>query len=193
MNIPVYIIAFNNPGYVSMMVSQLQKLDVKEILVIDNGSTNISMQEYYKAHKNEFKLISVDKNHEQIVSHFYNNFPDVFAVTTPDIKFNSNLPKDFLIQLYNLSIRYGAYKVGLSLDISDSHLFNSAIRDTVIKFESKHWRSKIDDEKYELYVTEIDTSFAVYNKDFKDLTNLRVGKDFVSKYLPWYATSNSNL
>lgn len=192
MNIPVYIIAFNNPTYVEMTVSQLINLEVSKIVVVDNNSTYPPLLEYYDKNKGKFQLIRMDQNygHNVVTKCFYDHLPEVFAITDPDLKFNPELPKNFLEQLYELSVAHNAYKVGMSLDISEPHLFNKRMRffgESIEGWERRFWISPIEDEKYQLYNAEIDTTFAVYNKkNISGNKQIRVAGNFTAKHLPWY-------
>ena len=199
MNIPVYVIAFNNLTYVKSMVDQLRELRVKKIIIVDNCSTYPPLLQYYeqqKAIKNSetvFQLIKMDSNYGSnvITNCFYKFLPEVFVITDPDLKLNPKLPSNFLEQLYNISNIYKAYKVGFALDLSDSIKFNQEMKFrnmSIEKWESQFWRDKISDEKYELYKAEIDTTFAVYNKKYSTPRSLqiRVAGDFTCKHLPWY-------
>jgi hypothetical protein len=197
MDIPVYIIAFNNPTYVKMMVDQLKKLEVKDIIIVDNNSTYEPLLEYYKVNVGKFKLIKMDQNYGHLVvtKCFYNFLPQVFAITDPDLQFHPNIPKTFLQDLYEIGKKYNSYKVGMALDISEPHLLNPNLKygnESIINWESRFWHNRIHDDKFELYDACIDTTFAVYNKDlyreYYDGTrcNIRVAGNYIAKHIPWY-------
>jgi len=194
MDVSVYIIAFNNPTYVEFMVTQLQKFKIKKIVIVDNNSSYPPLLEYYQVNKDKFQLIRMEENygHKVVIECFYDFLPDFFIITDPDLQFNPNLPEDFIEELKNLSIKYSAYKVGFALDISDAKLFNPKMKlcnKSIREWESRFWRKKINDPKYELYDAEIDTTFALYNKKLytgNNLKAIRVAGNFVCKHLPWY-------
>jgi len=191
MNVPVYVIAFNNPTYVEFMVTQLQKFKIQKIIVVDNNSTYPPLLEYYNANKDKFQLIRMDKNygHLVVIKCFYEFLPEFFIITDPDLQFNTNLPKNFIEQLRDISIKFSAYKVGFALDLSDAHLFNKKMRffgKTIENWEGQFWKKKINDSDYELYDATIDTTFAIYNKKNLKGKNIRVAGNFTTKHLPWY-------
>jgi FkbM family methyltransferase len=124
-------------------------------------------------------------------------------LTDPDLKFNKNIPTNFIEILANLSDKYETSKIGFALDISDHELFflttnyvhNVSIYEWEKQFyEFKIWEKKfyefeIADNKIELYEAGIDTTFCLINK--KNILNdfslkIRVGGDFTAKHIPWY-------
>ena len=50
----------------------------------------------------------------------------------------------------------------------------------------KFWNHKINDSNYELYKADIDTTFCLLNKNYKNEDRIRVAGIFTAKHLPWY-------
>jgi len=86
------------------------------------------------------------------------------------LKFNDNLPLNFLDILTDLTYQYKKCKVGFALDLSDSNLFfkdgNYMRGLSIEEWEKKFWLKKIDNPQYELYDTVLDTTFCIVNKTF---------------------------
>ena len=191
MKIPVFVIAFNNITYIKSTINQLIKLSVELIIIVDNNSTYEPLLKYYEDNNGKFTVVRMNKNygHMVVTNCFYDILPNVFAITDPDLEFNENLPKDFLDQLYRLTEQYSMAKVGFALDISEPHLLNDQLKYmgySIIQWESRFWKDRVCNTKYELYSADIDTTFAVYNKKYNWSRCMRVAKNFTAKHLPWY-------
>ena len=188
--IPVFIIAFNNFTYVRDMVNQLLK-HTSNIYIIDNCSSFKPLLEYYEQIKDNINIVVMDQNYGHLV---YKHptiqalIPgDFYCITDPDLKFNKNLPVDFIEQLVTISKKHNAFKLGLALDITTD------IRNDVLHFgksikewESPSWIDKINDDSYELYFAGVDTTFCVINR--AHLTQdvyIRVAGDFTAVHRPW--------
>jgi hypothetical protein len=64
-----------------------------------------------------------DKNNGYLVwkeSFIYNNLPDKFIITDPDLEFNKNTPSNFIDIMISISDQYKSEKVGFALDLSES-------------------------------------------------------------------------
>jgi hypothetical protein len=116
-------------------------------------------------------------------------------LTDPDLKFNKNIPSNFIEILANLSDKYKTSKIGFALDISDHEKFymttdfDSISSNTIYIQETKFWKFKIEDNEYELYKASIDTTFSLINKE--NIVNgseldIRVAGNFTAKHIPWY-------
>ena len=199
MSIPIYIIAYNNLTYVKNMVSQCEKFTTN-IHIIDNCSTYPKLLKYYKKDY-PYELLRLTKNigPRQSIFQLYSMLPNIFVVTDPDLEFSKDLPPDFLDQLLKISKSYQQFKVGLALDISEPDKYISKKyngKGYPIEWESQFWREKVNDDNYEMYWADIDTTFALYNKEFKPknfFSSIRVAGSFTCKHLPWYKTCSIQL
>ena len=133
--------------------------------------------------------------------HIYDILPEKFILTDPDLKFNKNIPTNFIEILANLSDKYKTSKIGFALDISDHELFFLTTNYTqsgfsIYEWEKSFYEFKIADDKYELYDADIDTTFCLINKKniyinkyniLEDYNlKIRVGGNFTAKHIPWY-------
>lgn len=189
--IPVYIIAFNNLHHVKNFVEQLEKFTAN-IHIIDNCSTYPKLLEYYK---NDYKynLIKMDRNYgHEVYMKLYDELPEQFIISDPDLQLNENTPEDFIDQLALLSEKYKIWKTGLALDISQPELFINGIYHagkTIKEWESQFWTKQEDDVDYEVYDAHTDTTFCLCNKKYYQaslFTAIRIADNFTCKHLPWY-------
>ena len=203
--IPIYIPVFNNPTYTRNMVRQLNELEYENIVIIDNASSFPPMVEMLAEMEKQIKIIRLPENRGphfiiRDVS-FYNELPNFFCLTDPDIEFSNEMTHNFLNILKDISIEHSAGKVGLALKIPDEEELSEKFinldgkRWRVIDWEQQFWRERIGktDAGDEIYSTTIDTTFALYNKKYFDINDrykgLRVAGRFTSKHLGSYKKS----
>ena len=195
--IPIVIICYNNYKYVDNTINQFKKINkeyINYIQIVDNCSTckdtidyltNTTCKVIYNK-TNDGPWITPTKNED-----IYNQLPSQFIMTDPDLEFNPNLPINFIEILIELSNKYKCRKIGFALDISD---FNKMYDDiyaakilTIYEWEIRFWKNKLDDTNYELYKSEIDTTFCLVNKLYFDTNfDIRIAGNFTCKHLPWY-------
>lgn len=200
--IPIIIVSFNNYKYVDNTIQQLRKVNedyLASIYIMDNCSTCEETVDYLK--NSPCKVIYNKENkgpwvNSDINSHIYNQMPDEFILTDADLQLHPNLPKNFVEILSELSNKHKCSKIGFALDISDFDkmfqtdyvcLIENYKNLTIYEWESRFWENKINDDTYELYAGDIDTTFCLINKKYeKNTLSLRIAGDFVAKHLPWY-------
>ena len=201
--IPVIIVSYNNAIYVKNMVKQLNKYDIKPI-IIDNNSTDQASLDILKELQNSAYVIYSQKNFGYLVGFInpvYKVLPRYFAYTDPDLELNKNLPKNFLDILKDVTKDFKVYKAGFALKLLDEEMIEAKLLKlngypkinkkilTVREWESRFWRFKLDHKSLEVYKAPLDTTFALYDKenlsdDFYDA--VRVAGDFSCLHLPWY-------
>ena len=207
MDIPIVIIAYNNYRYVQNTLSQLLNINkeyYKNIIIINNNSTCLKTIEYLN--NVDVRVINNKENLGPWITntnnkHIYDILPEKFILTDPDLKFNKNIPTNFIEILANLSDKYKTSKIGFALDISDHELFFLTTNYTqsgfsIYEWEKSFYEFKIADDKYELYDADIDTTFCLINKKniyinkyniLEDYNlKIRVGGNFTAKHIPWY-------
>jgi hypothetical protein len=193
LKIPIVVIAYNNLFFVRNFIDQLKKYD-NPIILFDNKSTYEPLLEYYKKIKAELgskiDIRMLDDNYGCGVANMYkDSLPNIFILSDPDLQLNPRMPENFSEILLALSDKYGAYKVGLALDISEPEklLDCKSYEDnmTIVEWESKFWEKPIADT-YELYDASTDTTFCLINHAYSEKTQIRIAGDFTAKHLPWY-------
>jgi len=200
--IPVLICSYNRYHFLKKLIAQLNKLNIKPI-VIDNNSKYKKLLKFYKnkKYRKNFYLLKLIKNYGPNVIYkpfIFNNLPRYFAYTDPDIEINKNIKKNFLEILKDYTNKYQIQKVGFAISnknlkninirIGARNKKNEIIQKTVsLKKEIKK-NMKIIERNPKVYKSNIDTTFALYNKEFikkNKLTALSLGDDFTCKHLPW--------
>ena len=204
--IPIYIICYNNGFYVENTIKQLKLKNIpdEQIIIINNNSNGPETINILKILSEIYKIINFDTNHGHRVwvhHNIWNNLPEYFIITDPDLEYNKNLPDNFINTLYEISNLYNASKVGFALDIESSDIFvnNYVDNNTIKEWESQYWKKPL--EKYknlELYEADIDTTFFLgcksrLNYGFSSNINIRVGTNFTTKHLPWHIEHNNTL
>jgi FkbM family methyltransferase len=199
MGVPIIIICYNNYKYVKNTLNQILKINASyynDIQILDNCSSCVNTINFLKnvnckvIYNKENNGPWISKNNN---SNIYNILPDKFILTDPDLEFNKNLPKNFIEILANLSERYNTNKIGFALDISDFDKMYKRVyfaNKNIYNWEKQFWNNKINNNYYELYNAEIDTTFCLINK--KNLNNncIRIAGNFTAKHLPWYKNNN---
>jgi hypothetical protein len=192
MNIPIIVVCYNNYKYVENTLSQIKKINKEyynNIQILNNNSNCVDTIHFLNhvdvpvIHtENRGPWISSDCN-----KHIYDNLPDKFILTDPDLKLNKHIPTNFIDILSNLSDTYQCCKIGFALDISDyNKMYTSYYTNyTIYSWEIQNWKQKINDSEYELYNTGIDTTFCLVNKKYTS-NSIRVAGNFTAKHLPWY-------
>jgi len=194
-DIPVVIISWNNLHFLRSFIEQLKPYK-NPIIVLDNMSDYPPLLQYYKDVEEDLgariDIRMLDKNYGHTVYQtLADQLPNVFILSDPDIRFNTNMPYNFPESLLRISEKYQAYKVGTALDISDSDRFvscdNYTLGKNIIEWESQFWESPINDPDYELYLADVDTTTCLVNNKYKKGDKrIRVAGIFTAKHLPWY-------
>lgn len=203
--IPVIVPSFNNPSDCERMVNQLTEIGFADITFVDNASTTSKMIECLDLIERQAKVVRLNKNvgpRESVFNPiFFESLPQFFCVTDPDLLFNARLPEDFIQILIRISETHKMGKVGFALDISDNHLFRKRtfkigdLNTTIYDWEKQFWEhpSGATTEGDTYYAAGIDTTFALYNKQYFELNNfhnaIRVAGRFTAKHLPWYTNA----
>ena len=188
MSIPVIIISYNNPTYVTSMVNQVKKY-TDNFYVVDNASTFQPHVEYLRTIGDRVIYIGANYGHSVYYQpEVWGLSGDKFIITDPDLLLNPNLPANFIDILSHLSDTYNVNKVGLALDISGDIRTDFVLKtgDTIVEHESQFWKKRIPDSTYELYDAALDTTFCLFNKKIPGYSAIRIAGNFVCKHRPWY-------
>jgi FkbM family methyltransferase len=195
MNIPIIIVCYNNYKYVKNTLLQISKINkeyYKNIQILNNQSTcldtinflnNVDVKVIHN-NSNSGPWIAPDKNR-----HIYDILPDKYILTDPDLKFNENIPSNFIEILVKLSDKYKTGRIGFALDISEPDNFYKLIyrnNQDIYNWEKRFWINKINDCDYELYYAAVDTTFCLMNKNYFNSAHIRIAGNFTAKHLPWY-------
>jgi len=114
-----------------------------------------------------------------------------YIVTDPDLRFNPNMPVDCIDILARLSDKYKANKIGLALNLTDPNINVDKYYKgkTIVQHEQAYWNDRIKEEnEYELYRADIDTTFALINKQYYSIgsmSGIRVAGNFTAIHKTW--------
>ena len=204
--IPVLIPVFNNPTYTRTFVNQLKVLNVENIIILDNNSTYKPMLELLNDFENEHQVIRLGYNNGPHYalrdSEFYSNLPNYFCLSDPDLELSPNLPENFIDVFVDISNQYKIGKVGFALEVPKEEEFAQLYMNldgklwNMREWEMQFWENSIGKttDGYDLYLTTLDTTFALYNKIYfkpNDLyKSIRVSGKFTAKHLGFYSQEN---
>lgn len=201
-SIPVYVPTFNNPTFTACMLEQLEKWRLRNITVVDNGSTYDGMLGLLDRVEKQHSVVRLGRNAgpQSLVTDAMNFqcLPELFCITDPDLLFHPEMPQDFLLTLLDLTSRFAIGKAGLALDIDEKHLFRPEKMQMngagfhIWEWEAQFWSeiaAHLGDGS-PVYRAHIDTTFALYNKKYFKVENfysaLRVAGRYTCRHLPWY-------
>ena len=200
--IPIFIPTFNNPTYVLQMLQQLNDRHLRNIHIVDNGSTYPPMLQLLSQLDGAVRITHL--RHNQGPRHLFLDednllcLPDYFCITDPDLRFNPEMPQDFLLMLLKLTNSLQIGKAGFALDIQDrdqmrAEKFNYDGEHLQIwEWEERYWKVQAGfaNDGSPIYHAAIDTTFALYNKKFfkpeNFLAAVRIAGKYTCKHLPWY-------
>jgi hypothetical protein len=183
-----FIISFNRLTPLKAMCEFLTQTGVEPV-IIDNASTYPPLLEWLADCPYEVHLRPTNGGHLVL----WRELPHLiteryYIVTDPDLDLSS-IPHDYVEHLMKgLRMFPHVSKAGLSLDIFDLPL-NAYTRE-VIDWERKFW----DNKKGEWYLSDIDTTLAMYDNERKlsfppdsnqFFSAVRSAK-CICKHLPWY-------
>jgi hypothetical protein len=102
MNIPIIIICYNNSHYVKNTLSQILKINkeyYKNIQILNNASTCLTTINFLNSC--DVKVIHNSSNIGPWINNWtnkwvYDNLPEKFILTDPDLKLNENIPNNFI-------------------------------------------------------------------------------------------------
>jgi glycosyltransferase involved in cell wall biosynthesis len=199
LSIPILIINYNRLADLKALINFLQERKHKNIVIVDNNSTYPPLLDYYKTIEQDVTIERMNKNYGHMVfwenRELYNKYSKGYhIITDADIIPNENLPSNYIRQLLDiLDKNKNVTKVGFALRIDDIPDYYQH-KQKVLEWEKKHWENNIGNN---LYLNELDTTFAIYPPRYKyDLLNfysaIRVAGDFTAKHNGWYI-DNQNL
>jgi len=208
MNIPIYIICFNNGFYVENTIKQLKNKNIPndQITIINNNSDGPETIEILKRLSETYNIMNMKTNLGHRVwatPLIWNILPEYFIITDPDLEYNKDLPDNFIEILYEISNISHSAKVGFALNIDSSDIFDQsgyAEHYNVKQWESRFWTKLLGIYKnLELYEADIDTTFFLGRKSrftndgICNINNIRVASNFTCKHLPWHIEHNKSL
>ena len=204
-DVPIFVPTFNNPTFTRMMVEQLRVWNLRDITLVDSGSTYGPMVRLLETLESTLKVVWLEEN---AGPHFlftdaqsYACLPELFCVTDPDLLFRPEMPQDFLLTLMDQTHVHQTGKAGLALTLDDraafkQHSYRIAGGEYRIwEWESRFWTAGAGNtqEGDPVFKADIDTTFALYNKRYftpgRFYEAVRIAGKYACRHLPWYRQS----
>lgn len=208
MKIPIFIVCYNNGLLVRNSVNNVKKFN-QPVIIIDNCSTfqeTIDILQELEQHE-EVNVLRYNDNKGPWRVMYDDEFKDVrkqpFILTDPDLGLET-LPDNAVEILFEVQEKYQVQKVGLALDISNPDDFidgyycsHEGENYDITTWESRFWKHQIQDDKYDIYQADIDTTFCLINFNYT-VGALRVAGDkgarnLTVKHFPWHKSFVDNL
>ncbi|WP_295632436.1 glycosyltransferase family 2 protein [uncultured Mitsuokella sp.] len=195
---PIFIISYNRLDDLKRMVSNLLYDGYKNLIIIDNASSNPQLLNYLKAVDDSRVTIKrLQKNYGHRVlwdSHFFDDIiqNQYYVLTDPDVFPIEGCPKNYIEVFYDILKQYPKKtKVGFSLKIDDLPE-DYPYKYDIIPFESFHWERKLP-YNFTIYDAPIDTTFALYRpgeiKENNFYDGIRTGGAYIARHQGWYTHS----
>jgi hypothetical protein len=190
-NMTALIVGYNQYTFIKTMVKQLEKY-TSDIIVVDNASTYQPLLDYYDL---DFKYTLLKKRANYGVyvcndSYVQKLVGDLYLITDPDLKFNPNLPDNFIQELIGISDHFQVNRVGFALNITEDDIRTDIALGglSVQAWESVFWKDRLmypPNPNLELYRADLDTTFCLVNRRYNGFP-IRVAGDFTCLHLPWH-------
>ncbi|HEX2968724.1 MAG TPA: glycosyltransferase [Bacteroidales bacterium] len=194
-NIPIIINNFNRFDTLKRLISSLESRGYKNIVIIDNNSTNPKLSDFYKTcgykiYRFERNLGSAALWESEVFKEYRRNY---FVYTDPDMVPVDECPADFMRFFFDVLRKHKfAQKVGFSLKIDDlpDHYLH---KQHVLDYEGQFYDYFIEEES--LYRAPVATTFALYRpRALKKHANnyiemYRTAYPYMALHLPWYQDS----
>lgn len=187
--IPVIINNFNRISYLRDLLSWLDKVNMRNIIILDNNSTFPPLQAFYD--QTHYRVIRLPDNlgSEALwkYPHLFNALKkDYYIYTDPDVLPVDECPHDFIELFYEtLREKWWVEKIGFSLKIDDLPPHNPQ-KPKIQAWEADFWKNPISNK---FYKASIDTTFALYSPWTQGgwwTSAIRSAPPYVARHLPWY-------
>lgn len=204
-NIPIYIPVFNNPTYTENFLKQLSNYKLNNIWIIDNNSDYPEMIDLLKKIDKNVNVIRLQENKGPHFilrdESFYKKLPELFVLSDPDLELSKTMNENFLELFFNLSNKFKIGKVGFALEIPEesqlkrSNMFLDGKNWEIVEWEKQFWNNCVGktDDGDEIFLTSLDTQFALYNKKYFNPQDryqaIRVAGKYTAKHLGLYKNS----
>lgn len=191
--IPIIIISYNRKTCLKKCLERYEQDGYKNIIIIDNASTDKDLLDFLATLDHRVIYLGENLGHmalwkcgklDELIEKEY------YVLTDPDILPIEECPADYIEHFYEiLKKNSGLTKVGFSLKIDDLPESYPNKYD-IIRYESFYWENVIYQNEERMYLSPIDTTFALYrpgkikkNDFFKAI---RTGGNYIARHLGWY-------
>ena len=203
LNFPIVIPVFNSPTYLNNTRKFFEERGFNEFLILDMGSTHTGMEDVLNSFSDESVILTLADNPGPRTFYFdrriYDWLPQIFIATDPDMGFNEKLTHDDFLKLIEISERLNLFKLGsaLNIDIKSDNILDKIFnvgggRTTIRNIESACYANILSasDDMDLIYIAPIDTTFAVYNKNFDKgdfmAASCRIAGKYAADHYGWF-------
>jgi len=194
--IPIYVICYNSLYFIRNFLRQLERFP-NPVVILDNASTYPDLLAYYDEVQiqwgDRLTIHRLDQNYgHRVYCIRHDLMPEWYVISDPDLELHPDMPVDAVEQLYHLALQYDTGKIGLAIDISEHDKLidnpNYTAGKSIVHWEERYWNDRIENNKYEMYYGDIDTTFCLVHHPSLNLSKsrIRVAGTFTCKHLPWY-------
>jgi hypothetical protein len=196
-NTPIFIIAKDRRSYLQALINRLFSDGLRNLIVIDTGSTYPPMVHYLNLLRKVFRVRVVEAKpkgppHRVLWDNDLITATGCrakrFVLTDCDVVPDAMCPPDWLERLDALLSKHNVIKVGLGLRI-DNLPDHYKKKSQVLEWEAK-WFQKVIEPG--VYSADVDTTLALYKPDEHAMAPaLRTAEPYVAQHLPWYEDSRN--
>jgi hypothetical protein len=182
---------FNQFTMLKNTIEKLSRFGLKRILILDNGSSFPPLVGFYSQTD-----ISVCVHHGNpgpryyTESHIWNQLPETFFVTDPDLEYPSDIPDTLVEDMIGLSEKNRWGKLGLALNKDCKHLFTENVRNNIDGWEGGYWHEQIDTMPGgdPVWNALTDTTFHMNNKKYygEFFRSPRIGGRYTLLHYGWH-------
>lgn len=167
-SIPLIIPMFNQLFYLKNTIVQMERFNLNNIIILDNGSTYPPLLEWYETTNLPVVCYPDNPGPRDFFyrKDIWDNLPSYFFVSDPDHDFPEAVPTTLVEDMIAWSEKKKWKKLGLALDIKEKTKLISMIN----ILEHNYWKNIIDttDNGDPIYEALTDTTFCFYNKKYFD-------------------------
>ena len=164
--VPVIVPTFNQMTFCKNSISRLRDFGLNNFLILDNGSTYEPFVEWLRESENPVIIDFTNPGPRNfwLNSEIYSRLPKNFIVTDPDLEYPESIPTSLVSDLVEISNSFGWHKLGLGLSLERSDKMYPQVNE----WEKDYWIDVLAHSSSgdPIYDAKIDTTFALYNKDF---------------------------
>jgi len=166
-SIPILIVNFNQLFYLRQLLQFLLDKGYKNLVILDNNSDYPPLLDFYDTIQHQVTVHRLTENfghkvfwlHRPIYELYRKGY---FVITDADVVPAADCPDDFLLHFKSLLHRHPfVKKVGFSLDL-DVVPDTNPNKANILSWESQFWNRKTASGHY---ISEIDTTFALYRPE----------------------------
>jgi hypothetical protein len=192
-NIPVIINNRNRFSFLMMLITWLEKIGMKNIIILDNDSSYPPLLEYYRTTKHKVIFLKRNGGPRSLweTEELKDYMKGYYIYTDPDVVPASSSSMESITMMFSeLKSNFSIDKIGFALRIDDLP-DNFKLKQDVIQWEQQFWKNPINDK---FFSAPVDTTFALYAPYAMgggECKAYRTNFPQVAAHMPWYENSSA--